>query len=146
MELTEKAAYIKGLMDGLQIDESTGEGKVLRAVSDLLCEVTAAVAELDSDMSTAYEQIDDLEEAVDDLSDVLFDGLEDDEDEDDGDQEDYGEQYELTCPKCGTKNLVDEETLMSEDLYCANCGAQFSIEFEDEDEGEGDGAQSGENR
>ena len=28
MELTNKAAYLKGLMEGLKIDESTDQGKV----------------------------------------------------------------------------------------------------------------------
>ena len=38
MELTNKASYLLGLMDGLGIDENTKEGKVLKAMSDLLKE------------------------------------------------------------------------------------------------------------
>lgn len=136
MELTEKAAYIKGLIEGMGIDDSTNEGKVLRVMSELLCEVTAAVAELDADMSTAYDEIDAIETEMEELeADLYGDDEADGEDED----EEEGNQYELTCPKCGTRNLVDEETLMSEEVYCAHCGTPFSIEFEDGDESEGDG-------
>lgn len=130
MELSEKAAYLKGLIEGLGIDDSTKEGKVLRAVSELLGDLAAAVVELDSDLSIAYSQIDELEEELGELEGDLYDDAEEDGD-DDGDETDYGEQYELTCPKCGTRNLVDEETLMSEEVYCAHCGTPFTIEFEE---------------
>lgn len=129
MELSEKAAYLKGLIEGLGIDDSTKEGKVLRAVSELLGDLAAAVVELDSDLSIAYSQIDELEEELGELEDDLYG--DDEEDADDDGEADYGEQYELTCPKCGTRNLVDEETLMSEEVYCAHCGTPFNIEFEE---------------
>ena len=32
MELNERAAYLKGLMEGLEISEETKEGKVLKAM------------------------------------------------------------------------------------------------------------------
>ena len=34
--MKEKAAYLKGLIDGLGIDENTKEGKVIKAMSELL--------------------------------------------------------------------------------------------------------------
>ena len=34
MELTNKAAYIKGLMEGMKIDETTDQGKVLKGLID----------------------------------------------------------------------------------------------------------------
>ena len=76
------------------------------------------------------------------LEDLEADLYDDEDDEEDEADEDHGEQYELTCPKCGTRNLVDEDTLMSEEVYCAHCGTPFNIEFEDsEDAEEPDGEQ-----
>ena len=40
MELAEKAAYLKGLIEGLGVDESTKEGRIIKAMSELLCEQT----------------------------------------------------------------------------------------------------------
>lgn len=132
MELTEKAAYIKGLLDGMNIDASTNEGKVLRAMSELLCEITAAVAELDDDMSVVYDQVDELDETMDALLELDED---DEDDEAEADEDELADdEYELTCPGCGAVNVVDEETLMNEQIYCGNCGAALNIEFEDEDE------------
>ena len=36
MTLTEKVAYLKGLMEGLNINKETAEGKVLLAMADIL--------------------------------------------------------------------------------------------------------------
>ena len=47
MELKEKAAYLKGLVEGLGIDETTKEGKVIKAMSELLCEMAQAVDGID---------------------------------------------------------------------------------------------------
>ena len=41
--MKEKAAYLKGLIDGLGIDETTKEGKVIKAMSELLGELAEAV-------------------------------------------------------------------------------------------------------
>ena len=151
MELTDRAAYLKGLMDGLDIDDSTKEGKVLLAMSELLSDLTSAVVVLDEDLSIAYEQIDDLEEEVEELEDELEDledliaeliddedeDEDDDEDEDEEDDEDDGDyEYELECPQCGAINYVDEETLLSEEIFCGNCKAPFAIEIVEEDEAE----------
>ena len=38
MDLNERAAYLKGLMDGLEIDEGKKEGKVLKAMYELLAQ------------------------------------------------------------------------------------------------------------
>ena len=36
MEITEKVAYLKGLMEGMKIDTETNEGKILSAMVDIL--------------------------------------------------------------------------------------------------------------
>ena len=84
MELSKKVGYIKGLMAGLKIDDSTPEGQVLAAMSDLLEEMAEEV-EINSeiiDNVTAY--IDDLEYCDDDC-DCCGDECDccDDEEEDD---------------------------------------------------------------
>ena len=78
MTLTEKLAYIKGLAEGLGVDGTTKEGKVLLALVDLLDDVTTAVSELESDMDQAYEELDAIDEDLTDIEEFLW---EDDEDE-----------------------------------------------------------------
>ncbi len=127
MELKEKCAYIKGLMEGLELDTTTKEGKVINAMMELLTELTSTVTALDDEMDQVYDELDAIDEDMDDLEEAVY-GDEDDEEED-GDAEDEEAQYELTCPKCGAVTVVDEEALMSEEIHCQNCGAAFDIEF-----------------
>ena len=47
MNLTEKAAYLKGLMEGLDLDASKKEVKVLNAMYDLLDDLALTVTDLD---------------------------------------------------------------------------------------------------
>ena len=45
MTLSEKAAYLKGLMDGLKLDTEKDENKVLAAVVDMLSDIAENVAD-----------------------------------------------------------------------------------------------------
>ena len=147
MTLTEKLAYIKGLAEGLGVDETTKEGKVLLALVDLLDDVTTAVSELESDMDQAYEELDAIDEDLTDIEDFLWEDEDEDDcdccdcDCDDDDECDCcdcedddelfdGGIYEITCPKCGEIVCMDEDMLFSPDCGCPNCGTSFEIDFD----------------
>ena len=55
MELNKKAAYLQGLVDGLGVDESTKEGKIIKAMAALLGEMADAIAAMDEDLTQAYD-------------------------------------------------------------------------------------------
>lgn len=129
MNLAEKAAYLKGLADGLGLGEATKEEKVLRAVVDLLADVSSKVEDLDGEVDNICEELDMIESDVYDMEED-----EDDETAEEDEEPEQQTQYELTCPKCGTVTVVDEDTLMSQEIVCAHCGAPFEIEFGESDE------------
>ena len=78
MELIEKAAYLQGLMEGLGLDESTKEGKVLHAMSDLLAEMAASIKAMEQDVTQAESELDGLREDVEELQADLYEAAEDD--------------------------------------------------------------------
>ncbi len=128
MELSEKAAYLKGLIEGLGIDDSTKEGKVIRVMSEILMEMTTVVQEIDDDVSQLYDDVDEIAEELELLEDDLYE--DEDEEGEDGDVE--GE-YEITCTKCGAINLADEEVLLGEEeIFCANCHEKLDIGFDEQ--------------
>ena len=134
MDLNAKAAYIRGLMTGMEFDHASKNGKVIAAMMDLLEEMAATVTEHDQALDQAFDELDAIDEDMDDLTDALFDT--DDEDKEDA-QEDEAE-YEVTCPNCGAVTTVDEDTLLNQELVCPNCGAAFDIELApDEEDGSG---------
>lgn len=125
MDLNAKAAYIRGLMTGMEFDPASKNGKVIAAMMDLLEEMAATVTEHDNALDQVYDELETLDQDLDDLVMDLY-GEEDDEDEEGEDL------YEVTCPNCGAVSTVDEETLMDQEseLVCPNCGAAFDIELE----------------
>lgn len=125
MDLNAKAAYIRGLMTGMEFDPNSKNGKIIAAMMDLLEEMAATVTEHDQALDQAFDELDAIDEDLDDLTDTLF-GTEDDAEDEDA-------EYEVTCPNCGTVTAVDEDTLLSQELVCPNCGAAFDIELAPEE-------------
>jgi uncharacterized protein YbaR (Trm112 family) len=132
MKLSEKAAYLKGLADGLGLKDETSQDKILRGVIDLLSEMSEKVEDLDDEVGNICGELDTIE------GDLYEDASSDDSDEEDADDADDDKdskvQYELTCPKCGSVTVVDEDTLMSQEIVCSHCGAPFDIEFGENDD------------
>ena len=150
MELSKKAAYLQGLVDGLGVDESTKEGKIIRAMSQLLTEMTDAMEAMDEDLSRAYDQINDLSDELEDLEADLYEyEYEDDEDqdsdeenEDDANDDDIASEpfYEVACPNCGETVYVSEDDLDAGEANCTHCGVTFEVALEGEEEEPEDGA------
>lgn len=137
MSLTEKAAYLRGLYDGLGLKENTSaEGRLLSAMIDVLEEMAGHVSENEESITSLADQVDDLNEAMDELNDLFADGL-DDLDEEGLDYEDEADdditEFEVECPKCAAPIVIDQETLEGGEVVCSSCGQRFSIDVGYED-------------
>ena len=132
MTITEKVAYLKGLAEGMKMDSSTNEGKLLLAVIDTLDDIALTVSDLEDTVAELSAQVDEID---DDLGEVEED-LYGDGDEDCGcDGEDFDDTlYEAECPNCGDVICLDEEMLDEGEIDCPNCGEKLEFDFEDGDE------------
>ena len=83
MDICEKIAYIKGLAEGLNLDETTKEGKILAAVIDLLGDITSEICEIEDGCDELMEQIDAVDEDLSTVEDIIYGDDEDDCDCDD---------------------------------------------------------------
>ena len=150
MTISEKSAYLKGLMDGLSLNTETNEGKMIAAIVDLLGDVTKRVTDIEETTIAISDELDEIEEDLDAIEDYILDEDDDfdDEDEDyeddwDEDEEepeegfDFGDEdttiYEVQCA-CGEIINFDEETLEKGSIVCPNCGETLEFSLEDEDE------------
>lgn len=136
MELTEKIAYIKGLAEGLSLDESKPEVKVLNAIIDLLDDIAYDVQDMQELYDELSAQVDEIDEDLADVETELYDDeeLDDDFDDDDDDDYDYDEDdvfYEVTCGSCGKKLNVSEDVLLEGEIQCPNCGETLEFDFSD---------------
>ena len=73
MDILEKCAYIKGLAEGLNIDNSKPEGKVLNAIIDLLSDITATIADMDDEVATLGDYIEEIDHDLGDVEEYLYD-------------------------------------------------------------------------
>ena len=152
MTISEKAAYLKGLMEGLELDTQKAEGKLISALVELMGDVTKKLTDVENTTIAISDELDEIEEDLDAIEDYIldeededYDDYEDDfddyDDEDDFDEEgfDYGDEdttiYEVKCV-CGNVINFDEETLEEGSIVCDNCGETLEFTFDDEDEDE----------
>lgn len=127
MELTEKVAYLKGLMEGLGLDDSTKEGKVLAVVVDILDDMALTISDVEDGMDLITDQIEGIDEDLEELMEEVYD---DDDDDDDFDDDFDGELYEVTCPSCGDTICVDEDMLDEGEIDCPGCGETLEFDLD----------------
>ncbi len=133
MKLSEKVSYLNGLMDGLDINDSTKEGKVLLQMAEILQEVALSVEDIEEEVSEVVELVDILDEDLTNLEDDFYDY--DDEDEEDEDDDFSSENYyEVICPTCGDTVCLDEEMISEGSINCPNCDELLEFDFSDDDE------------
>ncbi len=127
--LYEKVAYLKGLADGLNIEETTKEGRLLVSIIDVLEDFADSIVELNEDADEMAEYIEAMDE---DLTNIEEDLYEDDEDDDDEDDDDI-DFVEVECPNCHEEVYIDEDLLYEDDIdvVCPRCNEK--VEFEEVD-------------
>ena len=130
MDLTEKIAYIKGLAEGLALDETKPEVKVLNAIIDLLDDIAYDVQDMEELYDELSEQVDEIDQDLADVESELYDEDDDEEDYDDFDDEE-NPFYEVTCGSCGEKINVSEDVLLEGEINCPNCGELLEFDFSD---------------
>ena len=79
MKLSEQMSYLKGLVDGMEIDLTTKEGKVLGQIMEVLQSAILYIDDLQDQVDELTELCEDLDEDLGDVEEFLLD--EDDDDE-----------------------------------------------------------------
>ena len=150
MTLAEKAAYLKGLMDGIKLDTEKDENRLLKAVVDLLQDMAVSIDDLEDNAIAVSDELDEIEDNLDAIDEYLMDEDDDDDDDDDFDPDDYLDDddydlgdddyefdedpvYEVTCPKCGQVHQFSEKELLEGSKPCSKCGELLEFEFDEDD-------------
>lgn len=158
MTIVEKAAYLKGLTEGLGVEADSKEGKLWGALCELVSDMAHEIEDLQQcnlDYADVLDEIGDelsyLEELTCDLDMEQWDEDDDDyvdnvchfpsyddEDEDDDEELEYdGVLYDVTCPVCGEEITFDEDTLDEGSIKCPSCGEELEFDLDgitDEDD------------
>lgn len=117
--LYEKVAYLRGLAEGMELNESSKEGKVLLQIIETLEDFTDAIVELDENQLELTDYVETLDADLEDVEDELF--------------EEEMDSLEIQCPKCKEILYIDDEMLDDEEeLHCPECNEE--VEEEDSEE------------
>ena len=156
MTTSEKVAYLKGLAEGMGVEDA-GQGKLFKVIIDILEDLALDLADTKDSLVDLTDSVEAVSEDLSELEDDFYESPcftcegcadeEDDEgDEEDEDDEDDGEPvfYSVECPSCGFKLTVDEDILDTGTFECPECGEVIAltsadveeVEFDDEDEEE----------
>lgn len=135
--LFERVSYLRGLSDGLGIDESTKEGKLLLQIVDVLEDFADTLAAMDQDQEELAEYVDYMDEDLADLEDEIFGESDEDDFEDDEEFEDFEDDdidyIEIECPNCHEIIYLDEELLTdSKQTECPSCHEPLVCDCDDE--------------
>ena len=145
--LTDRASFLRGLAQGMQLNKESNEGKLLTEIIDVLGEMAKEMEKLQEAYDELNEYVESIDDDLADMEEVLFgeegeDGddedIDDDDDDEDDDEED-GETISYACPHCGHElqfNAGDVD--FDEDVICPACKKPVFPEFEPEDDDDED--------
>ena len=147
-QLSDKVSYIRGLMEGMQFNTDSNEGRLLDKIIELLGDMADEIEAVSDAQDELSEYVDSIDEDLADLEDAIFDDEDDDEEDedddeydmmdDDEDEEDYDGELdeddesdddediyvECICPKCKSAFYVKENELSADALHvCPRCEA-----------------------
>lgn len=125
--LIAKVSYLKGLAEGLNVDKSSAEGKLLLSIVDALSDIASAVDGLLDAQVELEEKVDEIDSDLADIEEIAY-GEDDEEDEEFDDDMDF---FEIECPNCHEDFMVDFDALDEEKgIVCPNCNQEIEFEFE----------------
>ncbi len=132
MTVAEKVSYLKGLAEGLGIEDTTKEGKMINAIIDVLDDIALTLVDIDEELNDVADVMTDVEEAVSLLEDEVYG----EEDYCDCDCDEYDDMYEVTCPACENSITVDFDVIQEGSIPCPNCGEtlEFDLSCLEDDE------------
>lgn len=121
----EKVSYIRGLAEGLELDESKKEVKVINAIIDLLDDMALSISEMQDSFDDMTDQLDAVDEDLGSLEEDFY--------EDEEDEEDDGEcYYEVTCPNCQETICLSEDIIEDGQMDCPNCGETLEFDLDED--------------
>ena len=98
MTTSEKVAYLKGLAEGMGIQEDAGQGKLFKVIIDILEDLALDLADTKDSLVDLTDNLEAVGEELSELEDEFYEspcayceGC-DDEDEDDEDEDDYDDE------------------------------------------------------
>ena len=119
MTISEKVAHLKGLIEGMELDEGAKETKIFNAIVDILDDLAMDLSDTQDEQEIMSDYLDELDYDLGDVEEYLYGEEDEDEDFEDVDF------VEAECPDCG-ESFCFEADADPEDVVCPHCGGHFT--------------------
>ncbi|MDP4093541.1 MAG: hypothetical protein Q8920_09290 [Bacillota bacterium] len=125
--ISERVAYLKGLAEGMKLNEESNEGKLLKAIIDVLDDVALSVEDVEDVQEALSQQVDEIDEDLSEIESILFD-----EEEDDDEDEECDCETEIECPYCNETICLEDGEMDEEEgtITCPSCKKEFDYKWE----------------
>lgn len=120
MTVTERVVYLKGLINGMELDADKKEGRLWTAVIAVMEELADAVVELQQQNAELAEELDDVYEELSAVEEEFLD-------EDEFDSDDL--LYQVICPTCDEVIYMDDDMLAEGSTVCPACGEELEFDL-----------------
>jgi phage FluMu protein Com len=121
--IKENVSYLQGLVEGVNLNATTNEGRVIKGIIDTIESLAEAVERLEGRQADLEVYLDSLDEELMDIEEEIYQG--------------EGEGYvEMECPECHEVVYFDTDILDSEDtieVTCPNCDSVVFVNSGDYD-------------
>lgn len=150
MNISEKSAYLKGLLAGMDYDTSSNEGKLFSAIIELLEDISDTLMDIDEENVILNSYIEELDEDLGNLEEIVYGADSDDsclvcgveQDEFDYDDDEFDDEFDedifddvedddddvdeiigfkaVECEHCGEDVYIDSN-FSDDSLRCPHC-------------------------
>ena len=124
MTIAEKVAYVRGLVEGLELEKDKKETKIIMGIIDVLDDMALTVSDIEEGYNDVCDQLDAVDEDLYLLEKECYD-------EDCCCDEEEDIFYEVTCPSCKETTCLSEDILLKGGIDCPNCGETLEFDLED---------------
>ncbi len=127
--ISEKVAYLRGVAEGMQIDKEDDSHKLIKIIIDVLDSISEEIDDINDAQDELFDHVFDIEDSLElDLDDMDDDDLDDLDDAIGGMMDDYV----VECPNCREEIFLKDSNFDStKDISCPKCGTEIVLEFQD---------------
>lgn len=117
--LVSRVSYLNGLVEGLNIDKSSKDGRIISEVVNILNDMAEEIQNLKDTTEDMENYMDAIDEDLDDLENEVYD-----------DYCDYANDFiDVKCPHCGETVYVDSNLIEDkESITCPKCNNSINLE------------------
>lgn len=115
-DIISRVSYLSGLVNGVEIDQTTKEGKILTEIVNILKVMAEEIDDISQSQKDMGECIDAMDKDLCSLQDDIYDN-------DYELYEDEGDNFiQLKCSDCGDDVYIDKDIIkQKEKITCPNC-------------------------